>query len=111
MVPTPVAAPGATYASRPAIAPTSELTQQATQDLQARNDATTEKKAEATAAATANATAAATSSALDKTYTVVKGDTLSVIAKKYSVSVADLRSWNSLKNDNVKIGQVLKVSL
>ena len=109
--PTPVAAPGATYASRSAIAPTSELTQQAKQDLQARNDATTEKKAEATAAATANATAAATSSALDKTYTVVKGDTLSVIAKKYSVSVADLRSWNSLKNDNVKIGQVLKVSL
>jgi phosphate transport system substrate-binding protein len=27
------------------------------------------------------------------------------------VTVADLRSWNSLKNDNVKIGQVLKVGL
>ena len=110
-MPTPVAAPGATYASRSAIAPTSELTQQAKQDLQARNDASTEKKAEASAAATANATAAATSAALDKTYTVNKGDTLSVIAKKYSVSVTDLRSWNGLKNDNVKIGQVLKVSL
>jgi phosphate transport system substrate-binding protein len=98
--PTPVAAPGATYASRSAIAPTSELTQQAKQDLQARNDASAEKKAET-----------AGSSSLDKTYTVVKGDTLSVIAKKYSVTVADLRSWNSLKNDNVKIGQVLKVGL
>lgn len=98
--PTPVAAPGATYASRSAIAPTSELTQQAKQDLQARNDASAEKKAET-----------AGPSSLDKTYTVVKGDTLSVIAKKYSVTVADLRSWNSLKNDNVKIGQVLKVGL
>lgn len=98
--PTPVAAPGAMYASRAAISPTSELTQQAKQDLQARNDANAEKKAEATAAASA-----------DKTYTVAKGDTLSVIAKKYSTTVADLRSWNSLKNDNVRIGQVLKVGL
>jgi len=97
--PTPVAAPGATYASRVATSPTSDLTQQAKQDLQARNDASTEKKVEAAAA---NG---------DKVYTVSKGDTLSVIAKKYSVTVADLRSWNSLKNDNVKIGQVLKVGL
>lgn len=47
----------------------------------------------------------------DKTYIVAKGDTLSVIAKKNSVTVADLRSWNDLKSDNVKIGQVLKVGL
>lgn len=97
--PTPVAAPGAMYASRVATSPTSELTQQSKQDLQARNEANAEKKAEAAAASG------------DKVYTVSKGDTLSVIAKKYSVSVADLRGWNSLKNDNVKIGQVLKVGL
>ena len=98
--PTPVAAPGAMYASRVATSPTSELTQQSKQDLQARNEANAEKKAEAVAAATG-----------DKTYIVAKGDTLSVIAKKNSVTVADLRSWNDLKSDNVKIGQVLKVGL
>ena len=83
-----------------ATSPTSELTQQSKQDLQARNDASAEKKAEAVAAATG-----------DKTYIVAKGDTLSLIAKKNSVTVADLRSWNDLKNDNVKIGQVLKLGL
>jgi phosphate transport system substrate-binding protein len=46
----------------------------------------------------------------DKTYTVSKGDTLGTIAKKYSVSVADLKKWNNLSSDNVKIDEVLKVS-
>lgn len=46
----------------------------------------------------------------DKTYTVGKGDTLGVIAKKYSVTVAQLKQWNDLSSDNVKIDQVLKVS-
>jgi len=94
--PTPVAAPGATYASRAAIAPTSEQTQEAKQALTARNEESAAKKAEASADA--------------KTHTVEKGDTLGGIAKKYSVSVSDLRSWNGLKNDMVRLGQVLKVS-
>ncbi|SFS09083.1 phosphate transport system substrate-binding protein [Dyella sp. OK004] len=93
---TPVAAPGATYASRAAVAPTSERTQDAKQALDTRNEESAAKKAEASADA--------------KTHTVGKGDTLGAIAKKYSVSVSDLRSWNGLKNDMVRIGQVLKVS-
>jgi phosphate transport system substrate-binding protein len=43
-------------------------------------------------------------------YTVVSGDTLSKIAKKNSVSVADLRKWNGLHGDMLKVGQVLKLS-
>ena len=43
-------------------------------------------------------------------YTVVSGDTLSKIARKHSVSVADLRKWNHLHSDMLQIGQVLKVS-
>jgi phosphate transport system substrate-binding protein len=42
-------------------------------------------------------------------YTVDKGDTLSRIARKYSVSVADLRKWNDLKNDMLQVGQVLQL--
>ncbi|HET7558022.1 MAG TPA: substrate-binding domain-containing protein [Rhodanobacteraceae bacterium] len=42
-------------------------------------------------------------------YTVDKGDTLSSIARKYSVTVADLRKWNDLKNDILRVGQVLQL--
>ena len=43
-------------------------------------------------------------------YTVVSGDTLSKIARKNSVSVDDLRKWNGLHSDMLKVGQVLKTS-
>jgi len=43
------------------------------------------------------------------TYTVVKGDTLSGIAKKHSVQVTQLREWNHLKNDNLQLGQSLRL--
>jgi phosphate transport system substrate-binding protein len=42
-------------------------------------------------------------------YTVDKGDTLSRIARRYSVSVSDLRKWNDLKNDVLQVGQVLQL--
>ena len=40
---------------------------------------------------------------------VKKGETLSKIAQKYHVGVKQLRSWNNLKSDNLKIGQKLIV--
>ncbi|MFW7373628.1 LysM peptidoglycan-binding domain-containing protein [Vagococcus fluvialis] len=45
-----------------------------------------------------------------KTHTVVSGDTLSGIARKYGVTVAQLKQWNNLKSDLIHPGQVLKVS-
>lgn len=45
-----------------------------------------------------------------KTHTVVKGDTLSGIAHKYSVDVAQLRQWNQLKSNQIQLGQTLRVS-
>lgn len=52
----------------------------------------------------------AVSDAHSASYTVVKGDTLSKIARKQSVSVEDLRKWNDLKGDTLRIGQVLQLS-
>ena len=52
----------------------------------------------------------ATATASGGSYTVSKGDTLSAIARKHSVSVSDLRKWNDLKNDNLRVGQTLKLS-
>lgn len=43
-------------------------------------------------------------------YTVKSGDTLSGIAQHYKISLANLKKWNSLKNDLIVPGQKLKVS-
>ena len=44
------------------------------------------------------------------TYKVVKGDTLGSIAKRHDVEVTQLRKWNHLRNDQIKLGQTLLVS-
>ena len=46
----------------------------------------------------------------DGTYTVKSGDTLSGIAAKFGVTVAQLQAWNGISNPNlIQVGQVLKV--
>lgn len=42
-------------------------------------------------------------------YEVAPGDTLSGIAADYDVSVSQLRSWNSLSNDVLQIGQDVRI--
>ncbi len=42
-------------------------------------------------------------------YKVKSGDTLSHIAKKYHTSVKQIKSWNNMKSDMLRIGQRLKV--
>ncbi len=41
-------------------------------------------------------------------YKVVKGDTLSGIAKRHNISVTQLMNWNNLSSSAIRIGQVLK---
>ena len=42
-------------------------------------------------------------------YKVKRGDTLNKIAKKYHVSVANLKQWNNLKGDMIRDGQNMKI--
>ncbi|MGF7535705.1 LysM peptidoglycan-binding domain-containing protein [Bacillus mexicanus] len=42
-------------------------------------------------------------------YTVKKGDTLWSISEKYNKSVSQLIEWNNIKNNNIFVGQNLKV--
>ena len=42
-------------------------------------------------------------------YTVESGDTLSLIAEAFGTSVSKIKEMNGLKNDNLRIGQKLKV--
>jgi LysM repeat protein len=46
----------------------------------------------------------------DKLHKVVSGESLSRIAKKYKVSVADLENWNNMSAKDLKAGQELRVS-
>lgn len=44
------------------------------------------------------------------TYTVVKGDTLSKIARQFNVTILDLMNWNGLTSpDVIHVGQALKI--
>jgi len=46
----------------------------------------------------------------DIIYTVIKGDTLSAIAKKYGITWQKLQSYNSIKNANeISVGQKIKI--
>ncbi|MBS4173911.1 C40 family peptidase [Bacillus sp. FJAT-49736] len=45
----------------------------------------------------------------DVSYTVNPGDCLSSIAKKYNITVSDLKSANHLTSDIIKVGQVLNI--
>lgn len=45
-----------------------------------------------------------------KTHKVKRGETLSGIAKKYGVSVSDLKKWNRLRKNSVPRGRNLKIN-
>ncbi|MBP5641551.1 MAG: transglycosylase SLT domain-containing protein [Paludibacteraceae bacterium] len=42
-------------------------------------------------------------------YKIKNGDTLGAIAKKFHCSVKQLKTWNGLKNDNIRAGKTLKI--
>ena len=42
-------------------------------------------------------------------YKIKQGDTLGTIARKFGVSVRQLRSWNGLRNNNIRAGRRLKI--
>ncbi|MDR2220120.1 MAG: LysM peptidoglycan-binding domain-containing protein [Methylobacillus sp.] len=52
-----------------------------------------------------------TSSVSTKRYKVKKGDTLATVARRYGMSVQELRSLNHLKSDKIKNGQTLLVQV
>ncbi|MDR1657421.1 MAG: LysM peptidoglycan-binding domain-containing protein [Deltaproteobacteria bacterium] len=62
------------------------------------------------AAAAPPAAASAVAAAASEIYVVKSGDTVSTIAERFSMRSAALRELNNLSNDNIWVGQKLKVS-
>lgn len=62
-----------------------------------------------TSMTTSQVSAVTSTNSASSTYKVVKGDTLTKIAKKFNVTVSDLKQWNNLKNDTIFIGKSLKI--
>lgn len=50
-----------------------------------------------------------TSTPTTKTHTVKKGETLSSIGRKYNCTADQIKKWNGLKGNNIKVGQKLKI--
>ena len=46
-----------------------------------------------------------------KIHVVKKGESLSMIAKKYGCTVTDIKNWNGLKSNTVLVGQKLKIKV
>ncbi len=42
-------------------------------------------------------------------YVIARGDTLSAIASRYDVALRDLRRYNGLRGDRIRVGQVLRI--
>jgi membrane-bound lytic murein transglycosylase D len=47
----------------------------------------------------------------DLTHSVERGESLSIIASRYGVTVSDIKEWNELKSDVIHRGDMLKVQL
>ena len=63
-----------------------------------------------TAASSSSSSSSTQSSTPTGTYTVKSGDTLSGIATRHGVTVNQLKQWNGLTSNNIKVGQKLKLN-
>ena len=73
-----------------------------------RNGGPTVQAEKSTKSSGSKATASK-STTTTKTHTVKKGETLSSISRKYHCTVNDIKKWNNLKSNTVKVGQKLKI--
>jgi len=106
-----------TYDAQGNVMTAEQVAAQAAAEAQAKAaaDAAAAQAAADAAAAEAAAAAAAAAAAVpaapaERTYTVVKGDTLSAIGKKFGVSWHDIASLNHIKNpDLIHPGEVFRI--
>ena len=79
-------------------------TSEETEDTTAEGDETSEETEDTTAEGDETS-----EEAEEKTYKVAEGDTLNKIAKEFGVTVEALKAANNLTDDNIFVGQTLKI--
>ena len=79
-------------------------TSETTEDTTAEGDETSEETEDTTAEGDETS-----EEAEEKTYKVAEGDTLNKIAKEFGVTVEALKAANNLTDDNIFVGQTLKI--
>ncbi|MEM1093696.1 MAG: LysM peptidoglycan-binding domain-containing protein [Bacteroidota bacterium] len=81
------------------------------QSIAPRSSSNVRTASTTTTAASTSSTSAerAANSNTRVTYRVRRGDTLNKIARRYGVSVSDLRNWNSLRSTRINTGQRLSI--
>lgn len=57
----------------------------------------------------AEETSSAERSAETRTHTVEAGETLFSVSKQYQVTIAELKAWNDIPSNNLKVGQTLTI--
>jgi LysM repeat protein len=78
------------------------------QDLRVKRPASFSETSTTTPTTTVATTT--TSSAAKGTHTVAAGETLFSISRQYGVTVDQIKTWNTIQNNELKIGQVLNVA-
>ena len=81
-------------------------TSETTEDTTAEGDETSETTEETSSETSAESE---TTASEEQTYKVAEGDTLNKIAKEYGVTVEALKAANNLTDDNIFVGQTLKI--
>ena len=71
---------------------------------------TSSSSSSTTAAAPSSSSSSTQSSTPTATYTVKSGDTLSLIATRHGVTVNQLKQWNGLTSNNIRVGQKLMLN-
>jgi nucleoid-associated protein YgaU len=104
----PYGAPDAGYAAAPATAPAGEPVNPV-YDTPAAYEEGGATTAPAPAHAEAAAAPAPTGNGAAIIHTVVKGDTLSGISKKYKVPIASIKQANRMTNDTVVLGRKMVI--
>lgn len=79
-------------------------TSETTEETSAEGDETSEETEDTTAEGDETS-----EEAEEKTYVVAEGDTLNKIAKEFGVTVEALKAANNLTDDNIFVGQTLKI--
>ena len=109
--PSPVAS--TTVVEPPTVTPTTTPTpvpvSTSTTEVKVDKPTTTTSTTEPTPTTASKPVTTTTIQKVRSTHKVKSGESLSTIAKKYKVTVAELKSWNSLTSDKVLVGQSLKM--